>query len=122
MYNIGTDIIEVDRIRQLIEKYDRRFLKKVFTNYEIIYCMGKRDPSIHFAGKFSAKEAIRKAISSKYSNILFPLNEINIKNDRKGRPFLENCKIDSKLIDISISHTNNYAISFAILMLDDKHS
>ena len=122
MYDIGTDIIEVDRIRELIKKYDLRFLNKVFTDNEIIYCMEKRDPSIHFAGKFSAKEAIRKAISSSYSDILLPLNEINIKNDKKGRPFLENSKIDSKFINISISHTNDYAISFAILMLDDKYS
>ena len=122
MYDIGTDIIEVDRIRELIKKYDQRFLNKVFTDNEIIYCMKKRDPSIHFAGKFSAKEAIRKAISSSYSDILFPLNEINIKNDKKGRPFLENSTIDSKFINISISHTNDYAISFAILMLDDKYS
>ena len=122
MYDIGTDIIEVDRIRELIKKYDQRFLNKVFTDNEIIYCMKRRDPSIHFAGKFSAKEAIKKAISSSYCDILLPLNEINIKNDKKGRPFLENSKIDSKFINISISHTNDYAISFAILMLDDKYS
>ena len=122
MYDIGTDIIEVDRIRELIKKYDQRFLNKVFTDNEIIYCMKRRDPSIHFAGKFSAKEAIRKAISSSYSDILLPLNEINIKNDKKGRPFLEHSTIDSKFINISISHTNDYAISFAILMLDDQYS
>ena len=122
MYDIGTDIIEVDRIRELIKKYDQRFLNKVFTDNEIIYCMKRRDPSIHFAGKFSAKEAIKKAISSSYCDILLPLNEINIKNDKKGRPFMENSKIDSKFINISISHTNDYAISFAILMLDDKYS
>ena len=103
------------------------FLNKIsvpwdLTCDEIIYCMKKRDPSIHFAGKFSAKEAIRKAISSSYFDILLPLNEINIKNDKKGRPFLENSTIDSKFINISISHTNDYAISFAILMLDDKYS
>ena len=45
-----------------------------------------------------------------------------IKNDKKGRPFLENSTIDSKFINISISHTNDYAISFAILMQDDKYS
>ena len=55
-------------------------------------------------------------------NIFFPLNKLSIMNDRNGRPFLFTDIIDASLIDISISHTTNYAISFAILKTNDKYS
>ena len=122
MYNIGTDIIEVDRIRYLIDKYDSKFIDRIFSKDEIAYCKKKKDPSIHFAGKFSAKEAVKKALSNKYSNIFFPFKKICINNNDKGRPFLTIDNFDSKWVDISISHTNNHAISFAILRTDDKSS
>ena len=80
--------------------------------------MDKKSPHIHFAGKFSAKEAIKKALSKKYNKISFPFKEICIYNNKLGRPFPFIDNFDSKYIDISISHTNNHAISFAILKTD----
>ena len=118
MYNIGTDIVEIDRIRYLIDKYDSKFLNRVFSKNEIKYCIDKQDPSIHFAGKFSAKEAVKKALSNKYKNISFPFKKLCINNNNEGRPFLAIDNLDSLCIDISISHTNSYAISFAILKTD----
>ena len=119
MYNIGTDIIEIDRLRSLIKKYKLKFINRIFSDNEINYCMDKKDPSIHFAGKFAAKEAVKKAISNRYDNISFSFKEICIGNKENGRPFLMMDDFDSELIDISISHTNNYAISFAILKTND---
>ena len=115
MYNIGTDIVEIDRIRYLIDRYGLKFISKIFSKNEITYCLDKKDPSIHFAGRFSAKEAIKKAISKSYKDNFFPLNQLSIQNDKNGRPFLSNDFLDSKSIDISISHTTSHAVSFAIL-------
>ena len=122
MYNIGTDIVDINRVRFLIDKYNLKFINRVFSKDEIKYCLDKKNPSIHFSGKFSAKEAVKKAVSNKYKNIFFPLNKLSIMNNEDGRPFLFTDIIDTSLIDISISHTTNYAISFAILKTDDKYS
>ena len=119
MYNIGTDIIEINRLRSLIKKYKLKFINRIFSDDEINYCMDKKDPSIHFAGKFAAKEAVKKAISNRYDNISFSFKEISVCNKKNGRPFLIMNNFDSQLIDISISHTSNYAISFAILKTND---
>ena len=51
---IGNDIIEIDRIRKTIEKHGAHFYNKVFTENELEYCLGHKDPAIHIAGRFSA--------------------------------------------------------------------
>ena len=55
---IGTDIIEIDRIRESIEKHGSHFLDRLFSKKEQDYCYKYKDPSPHFAGRFAAKEAI----------------------------------------------------------------
>ena len=121
MYSIGTDIVSVERIQGLIDKYDKKFLQRVFNPLEIKYCMSKRYPAIHFAGKFSAKEAIRKAMYSTNDNVFLALRDICINNTISGQPFLDNSRIKSYTVNLSISHTNEYAIAFAML-INDKRS
>ena len=115
MHKIGTDIVEVERIRKLIDRYDFKFLNKIFSSEEIAYCNTRKNPSIHFAGRFSAKEAIKKALSGKHGNILFKFNKIKIINDENGRPCIDRKSFPLENIDISISHTSTHAISVAIL-------
>ena len=115
MYKIGADIVEVERIRKLIDKYHFKFLNKIFTSEEIVYCNTHKDPSIHFAGRFSAKEAVKKALSGKHGNILFKYNRMKIINDENGRPYIDKKSFPLENIDISISHTTTHAISVAIL-------
>ena len=118
MYNIGTDIVEIERIKNIINKYNDKFLNKVFSNSEIVYCKSRKYPHIHFAGKFSAKESIKKALSCKYHNKTFAYKDIQIINNKIGRPEVQCNLINSTFIDISISHTDSIAISFAILQND----
>ena len=118
MYKVGTDIVEVSRIDKLIDRYKERFLNRIFTPDEIIYCQKKHAPSIHFAGRFSAKEAVLKAVSF-MSNSPIPFSSINIQNDSKGRPVVICDEIESNRIDLSISHTKQHAIAFAIYDLND---
>ena len=122
MFSVGTDIIEVKRIKYLIEKYGDRFLNRVFSKEEIKYCGNLKFPDIHYAGRFSAKEAIIKSLPNKFKNIFLRYKDISIFNNDEGKPFVDCRKIDLKSIDISISHTKEYAVSFAVYFDYDKRS
>ena len=60
----GIDIAEVDRIRQAIERFGRRFTERVFTTDEIRYCESKANRVERYAARFAAKEAAMKAIGT----------------------------------------------------------
>ena len=94
MYRVGTDIIEVCRIRNLIDKYNTKFLTRIYTQEEIKYCQDKYDPAIHFAGRFAAKEAIKKTCTDLSA---VPYNQISISNDNNGRPIVSGDIIFSNL-------------------------
>ncbi|MBQ2917521.1 MAG: 4'-phosphopantetheinyl transferase superfamily protein, partial [Clostridia bacterium] len=60
----GTDIIEIGRIKESIERSGEKFVNLLFTPAEIEYCESKRNAKYyHYAGRFAAKEAIFKAVS-----------------------------------------------------------
>jgi holo-[acyl-carrier protein] synthase len=61
---LGTDATDIPRIAATISRYGDRFLQRVFTPGEIAYCQRRRVPAIHFAGRFSAKEAAMKALGT----------------------------------------------------------
>ncbi len=67
----GIDASEIPRIRAAIARYGDRFVKRVFTEGEIAYCMRKRDPAPSFAARFSAKEAMMKALGTGHSQGVF---------------------------------------------------
>ena len=83
---IGSDIVEVSRIKRLRKSYGNRFLKRVYTKGEIAYCESKEHPEIHFAGRFAAKEAIAKAVYQSGYDKVIPFSDIEILNDTEGRP------------------------------------
>lgn len=60
---LGTDIVDCDRIREALERHGDRFEERVFTNDERAYCRRMVDPTPHFAARFAAKEAARKAMA-----------------------------------------------------------
>lgn len=61
---IGIDASDIPRIAHTLERYGDRFLRRVFTEGEIAYCMRRRRPAQHLAGRFSAKEATMKALGT----------------------------------------------------------
>ena len=115
----GTDIIEIERIKESIESLDGKFIKRVFTENEIKYCESKKAQKYqHYAARFAAKEAIFKAISDvledKYS---IAWKDIEILNDEKGRPEVNIISVDLKEIeniDLSMSHCKLYATATAV--------
>jgi len=61
------DATDIDRVADVIERHGDRFLHRVFTAQEIAYCVRRRVPAIHFAGRFAAKEAAMKALGTGHS-------------------------------------------------------
>ena len=61
---IGTDIVEVLRIEQMIERHGELFLRRVFTENEVGYCSARKAASQHYAGRWAAKEAVLKALGT----------------------------------------------------------
>ena len=115
----GTDIIEVSRIKESIEKLGEKFLNKIYTKKEIEYCLSKNNMKYqHFAARFAAKEAIFKAISSLIKNKYeITWTDVEVLNDENGRPYVHflNNIYNIEQIDISISHLKEYAIATCIV-------
>ena len=118
-YFIGTDIVAVSRIENIIQQYSDRFKKHIFTYNEKSYCDLKPNPSIHYAGSFAAKEAVKKALYS--SGVTNSINfiDIEITSSVSGVPKvkLSNIDLDNVLVKISISHTGEFATAFALVSL-----
>jgi len=61
---LGVDLVSIPRMRTTIDRWQARFVERVFTDDEIIYCRARRDPAPHFAARFAAKEAGFKALGT----------------------------------------------------------
>lgn len=110
---IGTDLIEVQRIREAIERQGEPFLKKIFCDEEIAYAQKSKDPYQHYAARFAAKEAVFKAIGTKP---YVAWKKIKIINDENGKPCCEYLEDDFPYnILISLSHTQDYAVANAVV-------
>ncbi len=64
---LGLDATDIDRIADTIDRYGDRFLRRIFTAGEVEYCLRRRVPAIHLAGRFAAKEAAMKALGTGHS-------------------------------------------------------
>ena len=114
MIYLGTDIIDIDRIRNNLIKNQISFLSKIFTDKEIKYCNSKSDPAIHFAGRFAGKEAVKKAVLSSGILAQLSMKEIEIiSSDNVPQVILRSV---SQPVSISISHTDSIATATAILI------
>ena len=118
---IGNDIIEIERIEKAISK--EGFKNKVYTQKELENIKKRGDRVETYAGIFSAKEAISKAIGTGVRE--FSLTDLEILNDDLGKPYVAvSEKLDKIIkdkkenyqIEISISHSKKYAIAMVIIM------
>lgn len=115
---IGNDIIEIERIRDTIKKHGAHFYQKIFTKNELDYCLSHKDPALPLAGRFSAKEAIAKALGTGFGKSV-AFQDIEIINDELGRPVVEfsdaiNEQFNFPNVIISISHCKEYATAVAL--------
>jgi len=117
----GIDLIECERIAQMMERYPEQFLRRVLTDAEQEYIKGKRNPIPHIAGRFAAKEAILKVLGTGWRGQI-SWQDIEITHDANGQPHVsltgESAAVARRRgitrILLSISHTANYATASAI--------
>jgi len=119
MIFVGTDIVPISRIDKLIKEKGDHFLNHIFSSAEQDICNKKSSPSIHYSGKFAAKEAVQKAILSSKSVLAITHRSIEIHNDKDGMPLviINKNEFEFENLRISISHAGNYATATAILEL-----
>lgn len=116
---IGVDIVDVARIRSAIDMWGSAFLKKIFTEGEIQYCMSKKNSYEHFAARFAAKEAVGKALATGWRGG-FRWQDVEIVNEPSGQPRVILYEHASKLLAnsrilLSLSHIESTVVAFAII-------
>ena len=115
---VGTDIIEVSRIEELIKDKGYKFLNKIYTQNEIDYCESKGPNKYqHYAGRFAAKEAVFKVIQSNNTFKSLMFKDIQILNKDDGSPYVNIVSYNHTIysgIYISISHIKEYATAIAV--------
>ena len=119
---IGTDIIEVDRIRTSFERFGERFLKRILRPDEIRYCLTHKEPAPFLAARFAAKEAISKAFGTGIGAQL-GWQDMEIGRKESGEPFVILHDAGTRLLEarggskvlVSLSHTQAHATAVAVL-------
>lgn len=115
---VGNDIVEIERIAKAIEK--KSFIKRYFTEREIIFFQSKKLKAETVAGNFAAKEAVAKALGTGFSG--FSAIDIELVHDTKGAPYVVlagNAKVLARAkginnICVSISHCKAYAVAYVV--------
>ena len=114
MLNVGVDIIAINRIDSILNsKRQDRFLDKIFSDKEIAESEKKTNKSQYFSGRFAAKEAIKKALSSYDETDDSSFKSIEILSSSSGKPYV--ASKSNQDINISISHDGNYAVAFCVI-------
>jgi holo-[acyl-carrier protein] synthase len=117
---IGTDIIECERIDQMIAKHGDTFLHRVYTGEEIEYCSGRKASNQHYAGRWAAKEAVLKALGTGWAHGI-QWTDVEVVNLQGGRPLItltgkaKEISVEQGIEEmmISISHCKHYATAYA---------
>ncbi|MCO6510450.1 MAG: holo-ACP synthase [Aridibacter famidurans] len=120
--SIGTDIIEVYRIRETIERTPR-FVERVYTDAEREYCEAKGAAAAQsYAARFAAKEAFLKALKTGWRGKI-TWHDIEVRIDGYGAPSIEVsgearnilARMGATRIHLSISHTTEHATAQVVL-------
>ncbi|MEK6869380.1 MAG: holo-ACP synthase [Nanoarchaeota archaeon] len=111
---VGTDIEDIGRFRKLDRDKNSNFLDKIFTKKELDYSFSKANPYQHLAARYAGKEAVVKALGS-LGRRGIDYKDIEILNDDNGIPKANlnyNCGLK---VHISLSHSNDRALAFAVI-------
>lgn len=115
-YSVGIDIVDVVRVQALSESHGNRFFRRVFSGEELTWCRARKNPYVHLAGKFAAKEAVKKALSALGESNPVPFTGVEIVRKDHSSPKVKiHCRLEgSYQLQISISHTSNLATAVAL--------
>lgn len=114
---VGIDVIEIARVRRVLERHADRFLERIYTPLEIAYCRGRIS---ELAARFAAKEAVMKALGTGVRGVSW--RDIEILPNPRGKPLVilhRTASVRARAIglhqlDISLSHTRAYAVASVV--------
>ena len=124
---LGADLIEVERIRGVIERHGERFLDRILTDEEKAYCSSMGAPHKHIAARFAAKEAVSKAFTTGIGKELGwksvsvyhgARHEPLVRLDEKGQALL--AQVGATHVLLTLSHTESQAMAVAVLLDNRK--
>ncbi len=116
-FAVGIDIIEIDRVADVIARHGDKFLERVYTADEIRHCRGR----VHeLAARFAAKEAVMKALGTGIRGVGW--RDIEILPNRRGKPLVflyrrgagRAEKIELRGLEVSLTHSKEYAIASVV--------
>ena len=113
----GVDVVELSRFRKAMARGGRAFMRRIITAQEEAYARArKRTSLLHLAGRFAAKEAVMKALSQLDPGRVLAMNQIEVRNDRWGRPhiLLHDGRHRRVKVHVSLSHVDTVAVASAI--------
>ena len=122
---IGVDLALISRLRQMVERWNERFLLRVFTDEEIAYCRRRRDPIPHLAARFAAKEATLKALGTGLA-MGVKWREMEVRRQAGEAPTMVlsgRCRAIARdmgghRVLLSLTHDGDYALAQAMLVGD----
>lgn len=123
---IGVDLVKIPRMRRVVERWQDRFLRRVFTDAEIAYCRKRRDPVPHLAARFAAKEAALKALGIGL-RLGVSWRELEVRRERGEPPVLVLSGKSLKIVQalggrrllLSLTHDGDYALAQCVLVAED---
>jgi holo-[acyl-carrier protein] synthase len=122
----GVDLVENERLRDCLARWDRRFRDRVFLPAEQAYCENKASPWLYYAGRFAVKEAVSKAFGTGIGPALGWLDIEVVRDEDSGAPSVRLAPRGQELartrrvdrVLISLSHTRHFAVAHALLVRD----
>jgi holo-[acyl-carrier protein] synthase len=123
LLGLGCDLIEVERIRGVLDRHGDRFLERTFTAEEQAYCGSLKFPHKHYAARWAAKEAVSKAFTTGIGSHL-DWTSVSVYHGARSEPLV---RLDDKAaallrelggtgVMLSLSHTETHALAVAALV------
>ncbi len=114
---VGVDIIEIDRVADVVARHGNRFLERVYTADELVHCRGRIG---ELAARFAAKEAVMKALGTGVRGVGW--RDIEVLPNRRGKPLVflygrgaaRADRIELTKLEISLTHSRSYAVASVV--------
>jgi holo-[acyl-carrier protein] synthase len=119
---LGVDVVEIDRVARIVDRWGEHFLGKIFTVRELAYARARKNSLHHIAARFAVKEAVAKAVATGWRGG-FRWKDVEVENDGRGKPSVVlggamKALLAGANIQVSISHSDTVVVAVAIVERD----
>ena len=127
IYGVGTDLVDIERVKKILSKNRDGFVKRVLSEHEQALFANKADSAAYCAKRFAAKEAFAKALGTGIGQVA-GFQDLTVRNNENGKPyFIPSEKLRLYLLEkginqahLSISDESQNAVAFVILETSKK--